>query len=235
MDFIHQLIDRALHLDSSLNAVAGQLGPWLYLVLFLVLFCETGLVVTPFLPGDSLLFAVGALAAGDGSPLSLPLLLLLLIPAAVLGDAVNYAIGYRVGPRVFRSEHSRLFSKKHLLRTQRFYEKYGGKTIILARFIPIIRTFAPFVAGIGKMAYPRFALYNIAGGAGWVSICLLSGYFLGNVPTVKAHFEIILVAIVFLSVLPPVVEFLLTRRNGRTLPEQPADLTNRAPAESRCS
>src|SRR5207247_6732488 len=140
MDF-NQFIDWFLHLDTYLNDYAGYLGPWLYLILFLIVFCETGLVVTPILPGDSLLFAMGALAANDGSPLSLPLLLALLIGAAVLGDAVNYLIGYRVGPKVFQSERSRLFNRKHLLRTQEFYEKYGGKTIVLARFLPIVRTF----------------------------------------------------------------------------------------------
>src|SRR5262249_42637467 len=150
-------------------------GPWLYTVLFLIVFCETGLVVTPFLPGDSLLFAMGALAAGVDSPLSLPLLMLLLIGSAVLGDAVHYVIGYRVGPRVFQSERSRLFNRKHLLRTQEFYEKYGGKTIILARFVPIVRTFAPFVAGIGKMQYRNFAVYNVLGGMAWVCLCLFAG------------------------------------------------------------
>src|SRR5262249_26144850 len=169
MDF-NSLLDVVLHLDAHLNEWVGVLGPWLYLVLFAIIFCETGLVVTPFLPGDSLLFAVGATAALPGSPLSLPLLIVLLIVAAVLGDAVDYYLGYRIGPRVFSSEKSWLFNKKHLLRTQQFYEKYGGKTIVLARFIPIIRTFAPFVAGVGKMEYRRFFVYNVAGGAAWVLI-----------------------------------------------------------------
>src|SRR5262249_26965695 len=162
--FIHQAIDIFLHLDTHLNDLAGALGGWLYSVLFLIIFCETGLVVTPFLPGDSLLFAIGALAAIEGSPLQIPLILVLLSLAGVSGDAVNYAIGYRVGPRVFTSETSRLLNKRHLLRTQAFYEKYGGKTIILARFMPVVRTFAPFVAGIGKMRYARFALFNVIGG-----------------------------------------------------------------------
>jgi membrane-associated protein len=171
-------------------------------------------VVTPFLPGDSLLFAVGALAASPGSPLSLPVLLVLLIVAAVLGDAVNYLIGFRLGPKVFRYEKSRLFNKKHLERTQRFYEKYGGKTIILARFIPIIRTFAPFVAGIGKMRYRNFAIYNVIGGVAWVVLCLLSGYCFGEVEFVKRHFEIVLIAIIIISLMPPVIEYLLSRRRG---------------------
>ena len=212
MDF-NQFIDWFLHLDKYLNDYAGYLGPWLYLILFLIVFCETGLVVTPILPGDSLLFAMGALAATDGSPLRLDLLILLLISAAVLGDAVNYFIGFWVGPRVFKSERSWLFNKKHLIRTQIFYEKYGGKTIILARFIPIIRTFAPFVAGIGRMEYRRFFRFNVVGGAAWVLIFLLSGYWFGE--AVKGYFSAIIVAIVILSVLPAVIEYILTRRRER--------------------
>ena len=212
MDF-NQFIDLFLHLDRHLNDYAGHLGAWLYLILFLIVFCETGLVVTPILPGDSLLFAVGALAATDGSPLRLEILAVLLISAAVLGDAVNYFIGFWVGPRVFTSEQSWLFNKKHLIRTQLFYEKYGGKTIILARFIPIIRTFAPFVAGIGRMEYRRFFRFNVVGGAAWVLIFLLSGYWLGE--AVKGYFSIIIIAIVILSVLPAVIEYILTRRRER--------------------
>jgi membrane-associated protein len=215
MDF---LVDLFLHLDRHLNDLATDLGPWLYLVLFAVLFCETGLVVTPFLPGDSLLFAVGALAAIDGSPLNLGLLIGLLIVAAVLGDAVNYAMGYYIGPRVFRSDQSWLFNKKHLVRTQQFYDKHGGKTIVLARFIPIIRTFAPFVAGIGKMGYRNFCIFNIAGGVAWVLTFLLGGYLLGNVPTVKHNFHLIILAIIVISVLPVVIEFFLARRR-RPVPE----------------
>jgi membrane-associated protein len=213
MDF-NSLLDVVLHLDAHLNEWVGVLGPWLYLVLFAIIFCETGLVVTPFLPGDSLLFAVGATAALPGSPLSLPLLIVLLIVAAVLGDAVNYYLGYRIGPRVFSSEKSWLFNKKHLLRTQQFYERYGGKTIVLARFIPIIRTFAPFVAGVGKMEYRRFVVYNVAGGAAWVLIFLLGGYFFGNLEVVKQYFSLVILAIVGISLLPPVVEYLLARRRA---------------------
>jgi len=216
MDF-NQLIDLFLHLDRQLNNYAEVLGAWLYVILFLIVFCETGLVVTPILPGDSLLFAAGALAATDGSPIRLELLILLLISAAILGDAVNYFLGYWVGPRVFTSEQSWLFNKKHLIRTQFFYERYGGKTIILARFIPIIRTFAPFVAGIGRMRYRRFLLFNAVGGAGWVLIFLLSGYWLGE--AVKGFFSIIIVAIVILSVLPAVIEYVLTRRRERKEPK----------------
>jgi membrane-associated protein len=207
METIQPLLDVLLHLDKHLNQWADFFGPWLYVVLFLIVFCETGLVVTPFLPGDSLLFAAGALAASTGSNLSLPLLGALLIGAAVLGDAANYTAGYWIGPRVFRSERSWLFNRKHLLRTQEFYDRHGGKTIILARFIPIIRTFAPFVAGIGKMRYGRFAFYNVSGGVVWVLTFLLGGYFLGSFEWVKNNFPVILFAIIGISVLPMVVEY----------------------------
>jgi membrane-associated protein len=215
MEWIAQLIDLFLHLDQHLNDWAGLLGVWLYLVLFLIVFCETGLVVTPFLPGDSLLFAVGALASIPGSPLDLPLIILVLCIAAVLGDAVNYTIGYRVGPRVFASEQSRWLNKEHLDRTHAFYEKYGGKTIILARFMPIVRTFAPFVAGIGRMSYPRFALFNVAGGVAWVLMFVLGGYSFGEVPVVKRNFHVVILAIIVVSVMPPVIEYLRARRQAR--------------------
>jgi membrane-associated protein len=217
MGVLKEFLDVVLHLGDHLTDWSNAWGPWLYVVLFAVIFCETGLVVTPFLPGDSLLFAAGAVAAREGSTLSLPVLFGLLTVAAVLGDAVNYYLGLKLGPSVFRSEKSRLFNRKHLLRTQEFYEKYGGKTIILARFIPIIRTFAPFVAGIGKMTYRRFAVYNVVGAVAWVAICLFSGYFFGNIDVVKRNFEIVIVAIVLISVLPMAVEFILARRRrGRT-------------------
>jgi membrane-associated protein len=212
MEMIRQFSEFFRHLDVQFH------GPWLYLVLFLIVFCETGLVVTPFLPGDSLLFAMGALAAGGQSPLSLTLLMILLIAAAILGDAVNYMIGYRAGPRIFQSERSRLFNRKHLLRTQEFYERYGGKTIFLARFIPIVRTFAPFVAGIGKMRYRNFAAYNVIGAVAWVCICLVAGYLFGNVSFVRDHFELVLLAIILISVLPMGIEFILSRRR-RAAPE----------------
>jgi membrane-associated protein len=222
MELIQQGFDIFLHLDAHLNELAGTLGPWLYAVLFAIVFCETGLVVTPILPGDSLLFAVGALAAAPGSPLSLPVLLVLMSIAAVIGDLVNYTLGYHIGPRVFRYEHSRLFNKKHLVRTQQFYEKYGAKTIVLARFVPIVRTFAPFVAGVGRMQYARFAIYNVAGGIAWVAIFLLGGYFLGSAPGVKQNFHYIILAILVISVLPMVIEFFLSRR--RIAPAQPVPL-----------
>ena len=212
MELIRQLFDIFFHLDTKLNHVAGLLGSWLYLLLFLILFCETGLVVTPVLPRDSLLFAVGALASIDNSPLNLSLLLVLLCAAAVTGDAVNYAIGFRVGPKVFTREDSRLLNKEHLVRTQQFYERHGGKTIILARFMPIIRTFAPFIAGIGKMGYPRFAAFNVIGGVAWVFAFLLAGYFFGNVPIIKRNFHFAILAIVVISTLPPIFEYLRARR-----------------------
>ena len=213
MEFIQHLVDIFLHLDVHLNDLAASLGPWLYVLLFLIVFAETGLVVTPFLPGDSLLFAIGALASREGSPINVGFAVVLLAIAAVLGDAVNYAIGYRVGPRVFVSETSRLLNKEHLVRTQRFYEKYGGKTIILARFMPVVRTFAPFVAGIGRMRYVQFAAYNVVGGVVWVAAFTLAGYYFGEVPVVKRNFHYVILAIIVISTLPPVIEFLRARRS----------------------
>jgi membrane-associated protein len=222
MELIQQLRHYLQHIDEPINQLASWNMPVFYLVLFLIVFAETGLVVTPFLPGDSLLFALGAVIAA-GSPLSLPLLIGLLIAAAVLGDAVNYAIGFRLGPKVFKYESSWLLNKKHLLRAQAFYEKYGSKTIILARFVPIVRTFAPFVAGIGKMNYSRFGFYNVLGGIAWVLICVISGYFFGGIPWVKDHFEAVVVAIIAVSVMPMVVEFILEwRRHARARRESAA-------------
>ncbi|HVR20576.1 MAG TPA: DedA family protein, partial [Polyangiaceae bacterium] len=191
-----------------------SLGPLLYVALFVVIFCETGLVVTPFLPGDSLLFAIGALAAVPDSPIHIGLIVPLLIVAAVLGDAVNYSIGYRIGPKVFRREGSIFFNKKHLLRTQEFYERYGGKTIIIARFVPIIRTFAPFVAGIGQMQYRRFFAFNVVGAVGWVALFIPAGFLFGNLPFVKKQFHYVIFAIIFLSILPAIIEIWRERRRG---------------------
>jgi membrane-associated protein len=212
MELLSQLLDYIRHLEPHLNQLATEMGAWFYLLMFLVVFCETGLVITPFLPGDSLLFALGAMAAGSSSHLNLGGMFVLLIAAAVLGDAVNYAIGLRVGPRVFKYEQSWFFNKKHLVRAQEFYEKYGSKTIILARFVPIVRTFAPFVAGIGNMQYRRFALYNVIGGVAWVAICLFSGHRFGQVEWVKTNFEVVVLAIIVISVLPMVVEVFLAWR-----------------------
>jgi membrane-associated protein len=201
LKYIFQLKDPAF-----LNQLAHSMGLWLYALLFAVIFAETGLVVAPFLPGDSLLFAVGAVSATEGSRINFPMMAALLCVAAVLGDAVNYWIGYRLGPKVFASEGSRLFNKKHLVEAQAFYEKYGSKTIILARFVPIIRTFAPFVAGVGRMNYGRFFLFNVVGGVGWVLVCLVSGWLFGNLPWVQKNFELVIVAIIVISVLPVIVE-----------------------------
>jgi membrane-associated protein len=213
MDLLQHLVDTLLHLSPvSINEFVNYVqAPVFYGVLFLIVFAETGLVVTPFLPGDSLLFAVGAVAAHADSPIRLGVTALLLVVAAVLGDAVNYAIGYFVGPRVFSRQDSRLLNRKHLQRAHDFYEKYGGITIILARFMPIVRTFAPFVAGIGKMNYPRFALYNVVGGVAWVLSFLVAGWWFGGRDVVQRNFHLVIVAIIVISVLPGVVEFLRER------------------------
>jgi membrane-associated protein len=191
------------------------MGGWLYLVLFLIVFAETGLVVTPFLPGDSLMFAVGALCAVEGSALNIALITPLLLLAAVLGDAVNYSIGRKLGPKVFTGERSLFLNKKHLLRTQEFYERYGGKTIIIARFVPIVRTFAPFVAGIGQMRYRRFFLFNVVGALLWVVGLVLLGYGTGNIPWVKKNFSVVVFAIIGISILPAVIEVLREWRRSR--------------------
>ncbi|MDQ1352287.1 MAG: rane-associated protein [Acidobacteriota bacterium] len=213
MKWFLKLTDFILHLDKYINILIQDFGIWTYLILFLIIFCETGLVVTPFLPGDSLLFAAGAFAA-RGS-LDVVWLFILLSVAAVIGDTVNYWIGHFIGPKVFQKEKVRFFKKEYLDRTHQFYEKYGGETIIIARFIPIIRTFAPFVAGIGKMTYWKFISYNIIGGIGWVAIFVFGGYFFGNIPFVKQHFTIIIAAIIVISILPGVIEFMRIRRENK--------------------
>ena len=215
MEFLMQVVDWFLHLDVHLNELVVIMGPWLYALLFVIVFCETGLVVTPFLPGDSLLFAVGALAALPTSPLQIVPLFFLLTIAGILGDATNYHIGKYLGPKVFSSEDSWLLRRDHLRKTQDFYERHGGKTIIIARFMPIIRTFAPFVAGIGSMEYRRFAMFNITGAVLWVGTFLPAGYFLGNLPAVQRNFHIIIVAIIIISVLPGVIEWLRATARAR--------------------
>jgi len=228
MDWITSALDVFLHLDKHLNTWAGTLGPWVYLVLFLVVFCETGLVVTPFLPGDSLLFAVGALVSIAGSPISLPLVLVLLWTAAVVGDAVNYSAGYFVGPKVFSSPRSWLLNPDHIRRTHEFYERHGGKTIFLARFVPIVRTFAPFIAGIGKMSYPQFAMWNVSGGFVWVFGLVLAGYFFGRIPIVQQNFETVILAIIAISLMPLLLEWLRARRGrGRGALEAAAGRPNK--------
>jgi membrane-associated protein len=200
------IISLITHLDVHLAEWGRALGPWLYALLFGIVFAETGLVVTPFLPGDSLLFAVGALCTIEGMPLNVYFVIPLLIAAAVLGDAVNYAIGSKLGPAVFTSERSLLFNKKHLYRTQSFYDRYGGKTIIIARFVPIVRTFAPFVAGIGKMRYARFFGFNVIGACAWVVLLTAAGYALADQPVVKKQFHLVIFAIILISILPAAVE-----------------------------
>jgi len=209
VELIRQLLDILLHLDRHLDTIIQQYGVWTYLILFLIIFCETGLVVTPILPGDSLLFAVGTFAARNA--LDLGLLLVLLSVAAVAGDTVNYAIGYRVGPQIFRKEGVRFLNREYLDRTHRFYERHGAKTIVIARFVPIIRTFAPFVAGVGRMSYARFVTYNVAGGVGWIAALVLGGYLFGNIPVVRQNFTLVIFAILVLSILPGVIEFLRQR------------------------
>ena len=212
MEFLKSLIDILLHLDVHLDLVIRNYGFWTYGILFLIIFLETGLVVTPFLPGDSLLFAAGTFAA-LGS-LDVVWIIILLSVSAIAGDTANYWIGHAAGPKVFTKEESRLFNKKHLLRTHQFYEKYGGKTIIIARFVPIVRTFAPFVAGIGSMTYGRFIAYNVVGGVGWVVILVFGGYFFGNIPFIKNNFSLAIAAIIFISILPAIIEFLRHRKGS---------------------
>ena len=222
MELIFHFTDFLIHLDRYLGSLLQDFGVWTYLVLFLVIFCETGLVVTPILPGDSLLFALGAFTANPylKGPLELEWLLITLIVAAILGDTVNYSIGKFLGPRVFHYEDSRFFRKEYLERAHRFYEKYGGKTIVIARFMPIIRTFAPFVAGIGRMTYVNFVFYNIAGGVLWIASFLMGGYYFGNIPKVKENFTFVLLAIVILSIMPGVIEYL--RHRGSSVRNAPS-------------
>jgi len=210
MESIKEILDFFLHLDVHLNDWVAAYGTLTYVILFLIIFIETGLVVMPFLPGDSLLFACGALAAIDGSPLNLFLLFIVMLVAAVLGDAVNYSIGNYLGPKVFKLDY-RFLKKEYLLKTEAFYEKYGGKTIIIARFMPIIRTFAPFVAGVGSMKYGRFFSYNVIGAFLWVAGFLIIGYLFGNLPAVKKNFTLVVFGIIFLSVLPPFLEYFRSR------------------------
>ena len=210
---LNDILSWVLHLDRHLNELVTTIGPVpVYAVLFAILFCETGLVVTPFLPGDSLLFAVGAICASDNSSLSLLVMIPLLIVAAVGGDALNYWIGATLGPKIFWSESSWWLNKMHLDRAQLFYEKYGAKTIILARFVPIVRTFAPFVAGIGKMHFGRFWLYNVVGGAVWVTLFLVAGYWFGNIAIVKKNFFLVTIGIIVVSLIPIGLEWLKADR-----------------------
>jgi len=210
MDIIQKILDIALHLDKYLSAIIQQYGIWTYAILFVVIFVETGFVVMPFLPGDSLLFAAGTFAALKA--LKVGWLILLLSAAAIIGDTVNYWVGHHVGPKVFCKEEARFFKKEYLDRTHAFYEKHGGKTIIIARFVPIIRSFAPFVAGIGRMSYGRFLAFNVVGGVGWVVLLVGAGYFFGTIPVVQENYSIAVLAIIAISTVPIAVEYLKHRR-----------------------
>lgn len=205
MELLHQLVDLFLHLDKHLSQIISDYGTWTYAILFLIIFIETGIVIMPFLPGDSLLFAAGAFAATG--VLNVWYLLVLLFVAAFLGDTLNYLIGDYFGPRVFRKDY-RFLKKEYLMKTQAYYEKHGGKTIIFARFIPIIRTFAPFVAGVGTMKYGKFLSYNIIGGLLWVVGFVMAGFLFGNIPAVKKNFTMVIFGIILISILPPIYEIL---------------------------
>ena len=210
MEFLHMLVDFILHIEVHLDYLIQTYHAWTYLILFMIIFCETGVVVLPFLPGDSLLFAIGAFAARgsfDFWTISLSLL-----AAAIIGDSVNYTIGKYVGPKVFYKDNSKFFNKDHLVKAQAFYEKYGAKTIIIARFIPIVRTFAPFVAGIGEMTYKKFMTYNVVGAVLWVFSFIPLGYFFGNLPFIQKNFKLVMIAIIVISVLPAVIEFIRERK-----------------------
>ncbi|MBT9431588.1 DedA family protein [Candidatus Sodalis endolongispinus] len=212
MEYIKFIIDFILHIDVHLAELVAQYGVWVYAFLFLILFCETGLVVTPFLPGDSLLFVAGALAALPSNGLDIHVMVLLMVLAAIAGDAVNYTIGRLFGEKLFSNPDSKIFRRRYLDKTHEFYARHGGKTIILARFVPIVRTFAPFVAGMGHMRYRHFALYNVAGGLLWVLLFSYAGYFFGNMPVVQQNLKWLIVAIILLSVLPGVIEVWRQRR-----------------------
>ena len=215
MEFVHFLVDFILHIDVHLAELVAQYGIWIYAILFLILFCETGLVVTPFLPGDSLLFVAGALAALPGNEINIHLMAALLIVAAVLGDAVNYTIGRLFGERLFSNPNSRIFRRSYLDKTHAFYDRHGGKTIILARFVPIVRTFAPFVAGMGHMSYRHFALFNVAGALAWVLLFSYAGYLFGDLPVVQENLKLLIVGIIVVSVLPGVIEVWRHRRQAK--------------------
>ncbi len=216
MEFIHFIIDFILHIDRHLLELVENYGVWVYAILFLIIFCETGLVVTPFLPGDSLLFVAGALAASNVTgDFNIIILNIILIIAAILGDAVNYTIGRFFGEKLFSNPDSKIFKQSYLEKTHQFYEKHGGKTIILARFVPIVRTFAPFVAGMGHMGYKHFAAFNVIGGVIWVVLFTLLGYFVGTIEWVQQNLKLLMVAIIFLSIVPAIVEVIRERAKSK--------------------
>ncbi|MDD4954830.1 MAG: DedA family protein [Candidatus Omnitrophica bacterium] len=210
---LQEIIKTILHLDVYLNSLIQNYGVWTYLILFGIIFAETGLVVTPFLPGDSLLFAAGAFAASGA--FNIFWLFVILASAAIIGDSVNYAVGHFFGEKLFKNEKSKIFKKEYLERTHEFYSKYGGKTIIIARFVPIIRTFAPFVAGVGRMSYGRFFIYNVVGGLLWVTIFAIGGFYFGNIPVVKKNFSLFVIIIIIVSVIPAVTEILKARKKAK--------------------
>jgi len=216
MELVHNIIDFIVHLDHHINTLVGHYGAWSYLILFAIIFCETGLVILPFLPGDSLLFVVGALAASDG-PLDVKLVLVLLCAAAILGNIVNYQVGRFLSPKIFRKENIRFLNRDHLKRTQIFFDKYGSKTIIITRFMPILRTCAPFLAGVGNMPYARFTLYNVIGGVSWVVLFILGGFFFGKIPIVEKNFSKVIFLIIILSFLPAVIEYWRHHRSSKTV------------------
>lgn len=212
MDFIYLVIDFILHIDAHLAELVAEYGIWVYAILFLILFCETGLIVTPFLPGDSLLFVAGAIASLPTNDLNVHLMVAVMITAAIIGDAVNYTIGRLFGERLFSNPNSKIFRRSYLDKTHAFYERHGGKTIILARFVPIVRTFAPFVAGMGHMSYRRFAFYNVTGAFIWVLLFTYAGYLFGNLPIIQENLKLLIVGIIVLSILPGVIEIIRHKR-----------------------
>ncbi len=215
MEFVHFIIDFILHIDVHLAQLIAEYGTWIYAILFLIIFCETGLVVTPFLPGDSLLFMAGTLASIGSNHMNVHLMLVILIAAAILGDAANYTIGRYLGDRLFMNPHSKIFKRSYLEKTHSFYEKYGGSTIIIARFVPIVRTFAPFVAGMGKMQYKRFLSFNVIGGVAWVTIFTYAGYFFGELEFVRNNLSLMMFGIIVVSIIPGVIEAWRIRRDQK--------------------
>src|SRR3989338_5313348 len=213
MEWLLSILNFFIHLDHHINTIIIQYGTWVYLIVFLIIFCETGLVVTPFLPGDSLLFVIGTFASNG--PLNIWVLLGVLLAAAILGDSVNYYIGHRLAPKVFNNEKIPFIKREYLERTKHFYEKYGGKTIIIARFVPIVRTFAPFLAGVGSMKYMTFILYNVVGAVLWVVSLTLAGYFFGNIPIVEKNFTAVVYLIIVISILPAAIEIYNHKRASR--------------------
>ena len=207
MEFIHSIADFIIHIDHHINTLVSNYGAWSYAILFAIIFCETGLIIMPFLPGDSLLFVIGALAASEG-PLDVKLVLMLLTAAAILGNTVNYQVGRMLAPKIFRNENIRFLNKEHLQKTQAFFDRHGSKAIIITRFMPILRTCAPFLAGVGSMPYSKFTLYNFVGGILWVSLFVLAGYFFGKVPFIEHNFSKVILVIIVVSLLPAVIEIL---------------------------